>query len=253
MGAPNIALPPYLSQNKGSEAQPKIDAVLSLLKGYLLGNGTLQEVFSAHVALFFELRIEALHWLVSNRKAIRFDELAEELDLKKTSAYSENKALQTLQENIGFTFRVHERLAKSLPTDATKVLEGKGEQETLQILPLGMSYAQFLTTSEIYMPETVYQNTVKLLEASLAVEAGLVCAMLLADETVQASDSTIMELCGWIADKAQTLGALSKKMGLGERKTRKNIEIQPSEIALQEDKMLAEQGMVEYANALQNA
>lgn len=250
MGVPNITLVSFFQGHKQAKNIHIGADVLAILRGYLVGAETLPTCFAKNIEAFFALRIEAFHWLSANRIAIDYDAISTTLDMHNLPAFAENKMLQVLQENVGFALRVYKRLLKNLPTETTNALESG---DVAEFLPIGIGYRQFLALIEINSPQNAVQETEKTLSISLGLEAGLLCVMLLEQENLQVSEAKLCELCAWIADKAQSLGALFRKTEPKEQKTHLKNNIQLSNIALQEDKMLSEQGMVEYANSLQNA
>jgi hypothetical protein len=247
MGAPNIALISFFEGNKQNTNESAGGVVLDILRSYLAGSDALPTCFANNIEDFFALRIEALHWIVENHITIDYDEIGERLALSDLPTFGENKMLQTLQENVSFALRVCKRLLKNMPAEATNALESGN---ITNHLPSGIGYRQFLALIEVTAPQNAVQEIEKLLSVSLGLEAGLVCVMLLVDENRQVSEAKLIELCKWIADKAQTLGAFFRKLDTKERKTRQTNDFQASDIGFQEDKILAEQGMVEYANSL---
>lgn len=232
--------------SQDTQIKNKVENFIRLIENALKSRKDFDKVICGYLNETFDIRMFTLKWLVQKKLNLG--------DLKNALVDFENdvlkarksKAFSDLAQNISFAIRTHQRVMSKLIQATTE-----GQELENSKVP-SFNYDEFLTVLYLSnIPSNEYDKIVGWINASLLMEFGLLTCLIILEEDLEGSESKINQISKSIAKNAQKYGSYAIQMGLvSERKNFLLNQFLAPELVINEEKQLAETGIVEFAQSL---
>lgn len=233
----------YTGKNKQDKELSRIvSAIEMIVKNFIKSKHPIELFVNENIDAIFSFRMSSIKWLISNKIVINdFDSILEE---ELTYLKSDPK-FSVLYENVLFAIRTNIRSINSLLRES-KSLNPKNILDFSEIEELPeMSFAQ-LIGSFAYVPSVVATPLLDWFISSLHIEFGVISTFVIDRERISVETTKVNELSFFIADAAQTFGAITKELKPKTQKKNRNIDSHFSNSFLVEQEFLAEQDIENY-------
>lgn len=216
----------------------------------LYSNQSFEKFASNFFAQIFEFRILSLRWFVDKKLGVDdltsvFKEFEEILEQAKA-----NPSMSELIDNTNFAIRTNlrvvDKLSKAIPNfDSFE----DSLSNNVSILS-SLTYESTLYSLFVSVPPTDYDKIVNWLNSSLLLEISLITCFFILEKDLKVSKSKINQLSKMISKSAQEYGASAMQLGIFDAKTY-NLEINNfSDEVIHSEKLLSEQGVLDFASIL---
>ncbi len=234
----------YAGKNKqDAELSKIVDGVETMVRQFVLSEANIETFVNQNLNPLFDFRISALNWLIKNKIVITdFDSFIED----ELSSFKTDPKFSILYQNVLFAIRTNLKSLNSLlnPSKTNSIKSELIFLETKEIPKL--SFVEFLNVLNNTVPDIIISPFVDWLISSLYIEFGLVSTFVIYKKNIQIESKKVNELSAFIADAAQTFGAIAKEMNPQPSKKNKGNALSISDSFLSEQEYLAEQDIENY-------
>ena len=221
--------------------------LLDAIRDILVSGRSVKPGLDELLGQIFDLRLKAVKWLI-REEGFDFLEVLDEAisDLQKLKT---DPKLGILIENILFALRWNRRVVTALSQHPSMLSKDIQNAEFPSV-----TYRQFLASILMSIPdEKVAQKIIEWTNSSMYIEFSAICVSLISENDLKVSNKIIDEVASIAANAAQLYAALAVEFGLlGTRKPKSYILPAFDEEFVQEQRLLAEEGLDDYAENLQN-
>ena len=235
----------YTGRNKQDEELSKIvSAIETVVKQFIDSKQPIELFFNQNIDAIFSFRMSSLKWLISNKITINdFDSLLEE----ELTYFKSDPKFLVLYQNVLFAIRTNIRSINSL-LNPSKDLHSKEGLDFSKIEEFAeTSFKQFIGSLG-QVPDFIAAPLLDWVISSLQIEFGIISAFVIHKERLSIDVVKVNELSFFIADAAQTFGAITKELKPKMPKKNTNIVSSFSNSFLVEQEFLAEQDIESYTN-----
>lgn len=156
----------------------------------------------------------------------------------------------TFNQNLEFAIRSINRITSKIVDVVSNSGITPSNLDNLELLP-GTEYWTFIDLTCSLLPESIGNNVIEWIDASLELEFCLLCAFLIREEKLVLSDDVVDDLSTLIAEAAQTYVALALVLQILPTTPPQNLYIlNDSEDFINEQKEMANRGLLDWENGL---
>ena len=200
----------YRGRNKQDrELLDIVGGVETMVKQFVGGSTPIEPFVNLNIDRLFSIRITSVNWLIKNNMDIgNFDFVAEDA----LATFKNDPIFSVLYENISFAIRTNiKSIDYLLSASNYPNLSNSVDASTLDIIP-ELSLTQFLNVFTMSAPASIAIPYTDWLMASLHIEFGILAAFVIYKEKLSINTLKINELAFFIADAAQTFGAVTREL-----------------------------------------
>jgi hypothetical protein len=236
----------YYSRKNAPDVQllKIVRSIENMVKNYVQSPHSVQTFANSELDTLFELRLLSLKWLTDNNLVLYdLDNLFEH----EFSIMKNDPQWAVLHQNILFALRVNIRSVNSvLESPQSSNAKRRIDFSDLPTIPQ-LSFSDFLTTISLTAPDAILTPYVDWLIASLYIEFGILTTFVIYKEKIAIDTTKTDALASFIADSAQTFGAITREMKPQNTKKRPSLTGGDfSNSFLSEQTFLAEQDIETY-------
>ena len=197
-----------------------VDRVETMVRQFVLSEANVEAFVNQNLDSLFDFRISAINWLIKNEIATTdFDSVIE----YELSAFKADPKFSVLYQNVLFAIRTNLRYVNSLlnlsKTSSTK--SGLNFSELKEIPKL--SFTEYLNVLNSTVPDIILTPFVDWFIYSLYTEFGVLSTYIVYKKSIPIEVQKVNELSAFIADTAQTFGAITKEINPQPSKKNKAI------------------------------
>lgn len=238
-----------ISQMRRLESPLKEDLIklLDSIREMLLSDHEIKPLLDDLLGQIFDLRLKAVKWIGQDKS---FD-LLEGLDVAfaHLERLKSNKKLTVLVENLLYALRWNRRVILALTENSPL-----RKLEFSKIEMPAMNYHQFIAAIAMSVPdEKVAQKIIDWTNSAMYIEFSALSISLISEERLNISGKVIDQITAITADAGQLYPALATEFGiLGTRKVKSYVLPAFDEEYVNEQRLLVDQGLDDYAANLLN-
>ena len=233
---------------RGNNKQDKdllsiVGGIETLVKQFVERSTPIEPFVNQNIDALFSIRIKSLNWLIKNDNTMgNFDAFAE--NALVNFKYDPNFSL--LYENVFFAIRTNIRSINYLLNPSKQPHSSSAlDFSRIDAIP-ELSLTQYLNVFTMSAPDTIAIPYTDWLMSSLYMEFGILAAFVIHREKWSIDTAKINELAFFIADAAQTFGAVTKELKPKPSKVYEDSAPSFSNSFLMEQTFLAEQDIENF-------
>lgn len=240
--------------NTRSKLEQQLEKVNALIRSSILSNQDFSVSIYNSIHQIFLLRIEAILYFEEHKIDVLelIKEASEDIHAHIKSISDQSKNIDFLVENSLFALRTSKKIAlKSIGTIILKPIENIDSEHSTSYDNL----RNYLISTYENFGEDTQKNIVNFFDTSLMIEACLIAVHLIAEEGLisKLSDEKVNKLSEIIVGNTQTYGSCAMSLGIiGNKKHKPNSSVILSQDDLVEQMLIAESGINEYRQMIDN-